>query len=78
METLPSDEEIDRVLEEMCCKRCFGRGYVGWTLANDPVLCGCVVKREKVSHDARINTKKSVDGGLESVIFRRAPGSGRG
>jgi hypothetical protein len=37
-----TDEEIDEALKEIGCKKCFGRGYVGWTLKNDPVLCDCV------------------------------------
>ena len=43
----PTDEEIERVLAEMCCKKCFGRGYIGWTLQNDPVLCDCVHRARK-------------------------------
>lgn len=42
----PTDEEIEKVLAELCCKKCFGRGYIGWTLNNDPILCDCVRKRE--------------------------------
>ena len=42
-----TDEEVDRVLAELCCKKCFGRGYMGWTLAGDPVMCDCVEKARK-------------------------------
>jgi hypothetical protein len=43
----PTDEEIDEALKEIGCKKCFGRGYIGWTLKNDPVLCDCVRRVKK-------------------------------
>lgn len=46
----PSDLEIEEVLKELNCPRCFGRGYVGWTLSNDPVMCSCVKKRIAKMH----------------------------
>lgn len=40
-----TDSEIEEALAEMCCKKCFGRGFIGWTLNDDPILCDCVRKR---------------------------------
>jgi hypothetical protein len=42
-----SDAEIEQALSELCCKKCFGRGYIGWTLSNDPVLCDCTRRAKK-------------------------------
>jgi hypothetical protein len=42
-----TDEEIDAELEKVCCRKCFGRGYIGWTLSNDPVLCDCTRRAKK-------------------------------
>lgn len=43
-----TDSEIEKALEEMCCKKCFGRGFIGWTLNDDPILCECVKHGRKV------------------------------
>ena len=43
----PTEEEIDLVLSEYACKKCFGRGYIGWTLGNDPVMCDCVERARR-------------------------------
>jgi hypothetical protein len=44
---IPSDEEIEATLAMVCCRKCFGRGYIGWTLNNDPVLCDCIKRAKK-------------------------------
>jgi hypothetical protein len=40
-----TDSEIEEALAELCCKKCFGRGFIGWTMEDDPILCDCVRKR---------------------------------
>jgi hypothetical protein len=37
----PSKEEFEKALKAYACKKCFGRGFVGWTMEGDPVLCEC-------------------------------------
>jgi hypothetical protein len=37
----PTRKEFEQALREYACKKCFGRGFIGWTLEGDPVLCEC-------------------------------------
>lgn len=47
MDHEPTDFEIDEVLRLYACKKCFGRGYVGWRSNGDPVMCQCVERARK-------------------------------
>jgi len=51
-----SEEEIESALAEVCCKKCFGRGFVGWTLEDDPIPCSCVEKSWKRLRELKVGT----------------------
>ena len=42
-----TDRDIETELSRRCCKRCYGRGFIGWDLKFKPVLCECVVRAKK-------------------------------
>ena len=43
-ELKPTEAEFEQALREYGCRKCFGRGYVGWTRGGDPVICECAIK----------------------------------
>lgn len=55
----PTREEFDRVTAVMNCKKCFGRGAVGWLENGEPVLCTCM--RKVRSHFERVVPLESKD-----------------
>ena len=42
-----TDADIESELSRRCCKRCYGRGFVGWDLSFKPILCQCVIRAKK-------------------------------
>jgi hypothetical protein len=42
-----SDRDIESELARRCCKRCYGRGFIGWDVQFRPILCECVIRSKK-------------------------------